>query len=83
MSRLIDADELEPDAEYDDGEYWAYSRTQIENALTIEPKKGRWIPFDIPWYECSECGAVRENKAFMEHYCPNCGADMREGESDG
>lgn len=41
--RLIDADALEPDAEYDDGEYWAYSRTQIENAPTIEPEQ-RWIP---------------------------------------
>ena len=40
MSRLIDADALEPDAEYDDGEYWAYSRMQIENAPTIEPAHG-------------------------------------------
>lgn len=39
MSRLIDADALEPDAEYDDGEYWAYSRMQIENAPTIEPHR--------------------------------------------
>lgn len=23
--RLVDADALEPDAEYDDGEFWAYS----------------------------------------------------------
>lgn len=37
--RLIDADALEPDAEYDDGEYWAYSRMQIENAPTIEPHR--------------------------------------------
>lgn len=41
--RLIDADALEPDADYDDGEYWAYSVTQIENAPTIEPEP-HWIP---------------------------------------
>ena len=35
--RLIDADLLEPDADYDDGEFWAYSKTQIDNAPTIEP----------------------------------------------
>ena len=56
----------------------------IEEQPTIEPQrmKGRWIPFDIPWYQCSECGAIRENKTFMENFCPNCGADMR-GEQDG
>ena len=49
----------------------------IDNAPTIEERKtGRWIPFDIPWYQCSECGAVRENKTFMENFCPNCGARM-------
>ena len=47
-----------------------------------ERKKGKWMPFDNPWYECSECGAVRENKSFMENFCPNCGADMRGGEDD-
>ena len=45
-----------------------------------ERKRGKWIPFDIPWYRCSECGAERENIAFMEYFCPNCGADMRGGE---
>lgn len=33
--RLIDANELEPDADYDDGEFWAYSITQVCNAQTI------------------------------------------------
>lgn len=45
MSRLIDADALEPDADYDDGDYWAVSIAQIQNAPTIvlhEPQ--RWIP---------------------------------------
>ena len=45
MSRLIDADVLEPDADYDDGDYWAVSIAQIQNAPTIvlhEPQ--RWIP---------------------------------------
>lgn len=51
----------------------------VYDAPTIEERKtGKWIPFDIPWYQCSECGAVRENKSFMENFCPNCGADMRE-----
>ena len=40
-------------------------------------KTGKWIPFEEPWYQCSECGAVREQKSFMENYCPNCGTDMR------
>lgn len=68
--RLIDADLLEPDADYDDGEYWAVSMTQIQNAPTIEPerKKGRWIDG-----ECSACryGVEPWNNT---PYCPNCGA---------
>lgn len=39
--RLIDADELYPDSGYDDGEYWAYSQSQIDNAETV----CGWIPF--------------------------------------
>ena len=39
--------------------------------------KGNWEPFDFPWFKCSECGAVRNNQSFMEHFCPNCGADMK------
>ena len=80
MSRLIDADLLEPDADYDDGEFWAYSKTQIENAPTIEPerKQGRWIDITkcggASFWKCSECGEL-----FLEdfYYCPNCGADMQ------
>ena len=43
--RLIDADLLEPDADYDDGEFWAVSIGQIQDAPTIEPKRetGEWI----------------------------------------
>ena len=38
--RLIDADELEPDADYDDGEFWAYSVTQVCNAQTMIEAEG-------------------------------------------
>ena len=33
--KLIDADALEPDADYDDGEYWAYSVAQVCSAPTV------------------------------------------------
>lgn len=38
--------------------------------------RGRWVEFDYPWFKCSQCGAVREKGAFLENYCPNCGAEM-------
>ena len=50
-----------------------------------EQKKGRWnqiisIPNDMYGrHYCSECG--KEGNPFW-YFCPNCGADMREGESE-
>lgn len=83
--RLIDADALEPDADYDDGDYWAVSVAQIENAPTIEPERtGKWIrhPEQINIYggktiECSECQAKYVVQYIEdEKYCRNCGARM-------
>lgn len=45
-------------------------------SVQSEPKTGWWMEFARPWYQCSECGAVRKNLSFMENYCPNCGAKM-------
>lgn len=33
--KLVDADALEPDADYDNGVYWAYSVAQVYSAPTI------------------------------------------------
>ena len=48
-----------------------------------ERPKGRWTKYGYKW-KCSECdskinidGTPEENGLY---YCPNCGADMREGE---
>ena len=45
-----------------------------------EPKRGEWIDDDfVGQYRCSEC----DYYAIDEYdYCPNCGADMRERESE-
>ena len=83
MSRYIDADALELDADYDGGEYWAVSMAQILNAPTIEPerKRGRWIKGigenGVTTSKfCSLCHY--ENKHWYNwNFCPNCGADMR------
>lgn len=86
--RLIDADALELDAAYDDGEYWAYSWIQIKNAPTIDPvrKTGIWKNRSLnilypEWerYECSVCGGY----SYIHKYCPNCGAKMEGCEQNG
>ena len=76
--RLIDADALELDADYDDGEYWAVSMAQIQNAPTIDPerKKGKWLEMagDL---QCSECGATYHDlypDYSDTNFCPNCGS---------
>lgn len=59
--------------------WYQLSYSVIKRLTPYEPerKKGKWEPFDFPWFRCSECGAERENEIFMENFCPNCGADMR------
>ena len=62
----------------------------IQDAPTIEPRKtGKWIhdgydhPYGVDWMHCSECGKRDAYvPAAMTNYCPNCGADMTEGETD-
>lgn len=62
----------------------------VDEQPTIEPqrKKGQWIPeFNgmfkggAYWFKCSECERiVPEVRNGGWNYCPNCGADMTEGE---
>ena len=53
---------------------------------TVEVARGHWIelPSMEPDYACSECG---RSYAWWEpdkaHYCPNFGADMRDGDGNG
>ena len=55
----------------------------IEHAPTIVPerKQGRWI-FIGDGYKCSKCRSVYSWWADSQtsNYCPNCGAEMQEGE---
>lgn len=39
-------------------------------------RKGYWNDFSVDYWECSECKNL--NKIDLD-FCPNCGADMREG----
>lgn len=68
----------------------------IANAPTIEleRKTGEWIPFETDlsgihgkFVRCSVCGKTRPIKVFSDegfkfNFCPNCGADMREGQDE-
>lgn len=61
-------------------------------ALSAE-RTGEWLPFeygDDTWHKCSVCGVADRyvevcqrpdgtigRTAYVRHFCPNCGADMR------
>jgi rubrerythrin len=89
--RLIDADALiaqwESDAEEMEelaiklATYGAIN--DVKRQPTIEPrKKGEWKEHkDYPGlaYLCSECGYFTTMRT---NFCPNCGADMREGRTE-
>lgn len=60
----------------------------VENAPTVEPKKGKWIRITnkaapIQMWNCSECGRTVEKNTVLDPdiffpFC-HCGADMRGG----
>ena len=93
--RLIDADALmdKTDDRYSLGEIGRRERDDIINALefapTIKPeprKKGKWIEYTdcegkSRRITCDQCGHEEWNW-LDPNFCPNCGADMREGEEE-
>lgn len=89
--RLIDADLLEPDAEYDDGEFWAVSMRQIENAPTIEPKTEtktpRWVAEDRfvkgHYFEYPHCPKCNCELIIGQSYCSICGQHITWDEEEG
>lgn len=57
-----------------------------QTSVKIEPerKKGKWLEIDAGYCDyhyvkCSQCG---ETFDWKKNFCPNCGADMREGEEE-
>ena len=91
---MIDADALK---ETIDEEIFRHDTTDhvfqiIDDAPSIEPKRGRWKIEDAETIygkayllTCSECGetvSVSETALPYEHFCRNCGADMRGAENE-
>lgn len=64
-------------------------KTRIESLPSAQTmrKKGRWkrrlvdSGFNADWH-CSECGWETAIEEHGYNYCPNCGADMREGQNE-
>ena len=60
-----------------------YIRVSDIKELPSVPRRGKWIEASedwrnqITWWQCSECGTPSSIKS---NFCPNCGADMREGD---
>lgn len=64
---------------------------ETEPSIDIEPKQGKWIDAEIrhedgvlPIQVCSECKTFYplEYTGGGHHFCPNCGASMREREGE-
>lgn len=81
--RPIDADALKE--EFGDINMDIYTdevKEYIDDAPTIEPKRGEWIPVKASIHpygndvKCSVCGH-RMGSSFGYNFCPNCGCDMR------
>ena len=61
--------------------------SRLLSTPSVQPRRGKWIysegsGYGNPYghYECSLCG---DGYGYKTNFCPNCGADMREGDPDG
>jgi hypothetical protein len=71
---------------------YAWARLRMSELPSAQPvrKKGEWIPaFDgkftggAYWFSCSKCKRiVPEVRNGGWNFCPQCGADMREGNNE-
>ena len=70
--------------ERDHDNFFSEYRNKVHDALSMAvealsaERKGKWVEDDnVDLVSCSEChyGVMRWN---ANHYCPNCGADMKE-----
>lgn len=55
---------------------------KVETMPSADRPQGEWVEQEDDYYhywECSECG-MGVGLDDIRNYCPNCGADMREGE---
>lgn len=82
-------DERNPMARWDSGLWIRYKMFEnaIDDAPTIEPKRGEWIrDMSSPIaYKCTACNTLQHWSVIQDgryHFCPNCGADMREREGE-
>lgn len=71
--------EKNPMAKWDSGLWIRYKMFEnaIDEAPTIEPKRGEWLPDENGDFRCTNCGRIAEWEFFEDNFCPNCGADMR------
>ena len=90
--RLIDANkivyswQIDADGQEHDG---VTLQSIINKMPTINPEsrnKGKWI-IDGHHIKCNRCENImcsrdREGDLIPRNFCPNCGADMREGDSE-
>ena len=70
---------------------------ELGYGLGEKPKKGKWIPHsemsreyfgtvlvnvEYEYWFCDACGYRVEKGRPMYNFCPNCGADMRDGKGE-
>ena len=83
MAEYIEREALKAEFE-EDGHLSAYIEEMIDSipAADVRPVvRGKWRLYSplTDTYECDKCGYQVIDESFRTNFCPNCGADMREG----
>lgn len=89
--RLIDADALKKafkKSPFVNEVHLYYARQLINLAPTVKRPHGKWIKDNVGFGFCDVCCSLCNSEYLdVDHiekwnFCPNCGVDLREGESE-
>ena len=58
----------------------------LEKLPSVQPRKGKWIRTRTMTHDgelyCDQCEQEHPEQKIIWNFCPNCGADMREGDAE-
>ena len=79
---LLNAPTVEPEVYMNGKDYNLYLEGYKQGKKHFERPQGEWIRTALYGKTCYECDSCHLHFDITTNFCPNCGANMRKGESE-